>query len=198
MADEKQDGGRRSWFERHVLRHRDALRSYLLGLTRSKEDAEDIEQEALIRLYSVENPDRIENPRAFLFATAHNLFVQSYRKKRNSPVRTVEDLARLSVKEMCVLADDQVIARERLAAFGEAIDQLPPQARRVFIMKKVFGLSHREISQALGVSPKTVEKHVGKGLTRCRDYLRERALYWDEDAAEPSDSEAVQTGESET
>lgn len=184
MAKRSTETPQNGWFENHVLRHRDALRRYVRRLTRTEADAEDLEQEALTRVYAVEDRTRIENPRAFLLTTAHNAFVQGYRKQRNSPISTVEDVASLSVKEMCALADEQLIARERLAVFGEAIDQLPPQARRVFIMRKVFGLSHQEISEALGVSPKTVEKHVGKGLRRCRDYLRERELYWDETKAE--------------
>lgn len=180
MAKRSRMGAESGWFDRHVLRHRDALRRYVRRLARTEADAEDLEQEALTRVYAVEDRTRIENPRAFLLTTAHNVFVQGYRKQQNSPVSTVEDIASLSVKEMCVLADEELISRERLAVFGEAIDQLPPQARRVFIMRKVFGLSHQDISEALGVSPKTVEKHVGKGLRRCRDYLRERDLYWDE------------------
>ena len=185
MAEGEDDRGKRNWFERQVLRHREALKGYVRRLARSEADAQDLEQEALARVYAVEDRERIDNPRAFLLTTAHNVFIQGYRKQKNSPISAVEDFASLSVKEMCASADERLIARERLAAFGEAIDQLPPQARRVFIMRKVFGLSHQEISEALGVSQKTVEKHVGKGLKRCRDYLRARDLYWDDGAESP-------------
>jgi RNA polymerase sigma-70 factor (ECF subfamily) len=41
------------------------------------------------------------------------------------------------------------------------------------VLRKVFRLSHAEISQVLGVSHSTIEKHVAKGLVRCRDHLRQ-------------------------
>jgi RNA polymerase sigma-70 factor (ECF subfamily) len=56
------------------------------------------------------------------------------------------------------------------------VDRLPPLCRRVFVLRKVFKLTHAEISEVLGVSHSTIEKHVAKGLVRCRDYLRELGL----------------------
>jgi len=56
------------------------------------------------------------------------------------------------------------------------VDRLPPLCRRVFVLRKVFKLSHAEISEVLGVSHSTIEKHVAKGLVRCRDHLRELGL----------------------
>jgi DNA-directed RNA polymerase specialized sigma24 family protein len=48
----------------------------------------------------------------------------------------------------------------------------------------VYRLSHDEISEVLGVSHSTIEKHVAKGLIRCRDYLRDAGLI---DAIESKD-----------
>jgi RNA polymerase sigma-70 factor (ECF subfamily) len=46
----------------------------------------------------------------------------------------------------------------------------------VFVLRKVYRLSHDEIAEVLGVSHSTIEKHVAKGLIRCRDYLRDAGL----------------------
>jgi DNA-binding transcriptional ArsR family regulator len=54
----------------------------------------------------------------------------------------------------------------------------------VFVLRKVYRLSHAEIAEVLGVSHSTIEKHVAKGLVRCRDYLRDAGLL---DAMEPKD-----------
>jgi DNA-directed RNA polymerase specialized sigma24 family protein len=62
------------------------------------------------------------------------------------------------------------------------VDRLPPLCRRVFVLRKVYKLSHTEIAEVLGVSHSTIEKHVAKGLLRCRDYLREKGML---DASEP-------------
>lgn len=176
-------GSGQDWFRRNILQHSKTLKQYLLGLTKSREDAEDLEQEAYLRVMASNGRQQIDNPRAFLFVTARNLAIQAWRKRKNSPIRAVEDFDSLNVREMCASVDAEVLAQEMLAAFGEAIDQLPPQARRVFIMRKVFGLTHKEIAEELGVSRKTIEKHVGKGISRCGDFLRDRDLYVGEDNA---------------
>ena len=67
-------------------------------------------------------------------------------------------------------------ARRRFESFCAAVDRLPPLCRRVFVLRKVYRLSHDEIAEVLGVSHSTIEKHVAKGLIRCRDYLRDAGL----------------------
>jgi RNA polymerase sigma-70 factor (ECF subfamily) len=64
----------------------------------------------------------------------------------------------------------------RFESFCAAVERLPPLCRRVFVLRKVHKLSHAEISEVLGVSQSTIEKHVAKGLVRCRDYMRELGL----------------------
>ncbi len=178
---DKNRKGRNTWFADNVLGHGPALHRYLLKLSKSEADARDIEQEAYLRIYEAEKKGKIDYPRAFLFRIAYNLFVQNYRKSKNSPIEAVADFDRLSVKDMCALADEQLIARERLGALGDAIDQLPPQCRRVFVMRKVYNLSHKEISKALGISRSTIEKHVGKGLQSCREHLKRHDGEWGQD-----------------
>ena len=72
--------------------------------------------------------------------------------------------------------DEQTDSRRRFESVCAAVDRLPPLCRRVFVLRKVHKLSHAEISEVLGVSESTIEKHVAKGLVRCRDYLRELGL----------------------
>jgi DNA-binding transcriptional ArsR family regulator len=56
----------------------------------------------------------------------------------------------------------------------------------VFVLRKVYKLSHAEIAEVLGVSHSTIEKHVAKGLMRCREYLREHGLLDAADAGRTS------------
>jgi RNA polymerase sigma-70 factor (ECF subfamily) len=67
----------------------------------------------------------------------------------------------------------------------------------VFVLRKVHKLSHAEIAQVLGVSHSTIEKHVAKGLMRCREYLRDQGLLDAADAgsASPSRRRAVDRGD---
>ncbi len=56
----------------------------------------------------------------------------------------------------------------------DAIRSLPVQCRRVLVLKKVYGHSYREIAEKLQISEKNVEKHIAKGVTRCKDYLADQ------------------------
>ena len=160
-----------AWFADQVLIHDAALRSYLLKLTRSRDDAEDLLQESFLRVLKASRTTRIDNPRAFLFRTAFNLFVQGYRRGKTAPLDPMADFDHLNVKDMTVAIDEALIARERLGALAEAVDRLPPQSRRILIMRKVYLLSHEEIQEALGVSRRTIERHVASGLKSCKEYL---------------------------
>ena len=146
------DGADSVWFTGEVLVHDAPLRRYLLKLTGSRDDAEDLLQESFLRVLKASRTTRIDNPRAFLFRTAFNLFVQGYRRAKTAPLDPMADFDRLNVKDMEVAIDDQLIARERLGVLAEAVDRLPPQSRRILIMRKVYLLSHEEIKEALGVS----------------------------------------------
>jgi RNA polymerase sigma-70 factor (ECF subfamily) len=86
------------------------------------------------------------------------------------------DLEALNVYSNEAPPDEQTDARRRFESFCAAVDQLPPLCRRVFVLRKVHKLTPAEISAVLGVSQSTIEKHVAKGLVRCRDYLRELGL----------------------
>jgi RNA polymerase sigma-70 factor (ECF subfamily) len=68
------------------------------------------------------------------------------------------------------------------------VDRLPPLCRRVFVLRKVYKLSHTEIAEVLGVSHSTIEKHVAKGLLRCRDYLREHGMLEPSEPASAGDT----------
>ncbi|MCG8440941.1 MAG: sigma-70 family RNA polymerase sigma factor, partial [Caulobacterales bacterium] len=74
----------------------------------------------------------------------------------------------------------EVESREQWRLLAEAVSTLPPQCQRVFVLKKVYGHSNKEIAAQLGISTSTVEKHIASGLRRAGDYLARRA---DADAA---------------
>ncbi len=171
MADKRHD-----WFLDQVFHHRTALHRYLRKLTSGADDIEDLVQEAYVRIYALPDYRQIESPKGLLFRIAHNLAVERARRHKAQATETMADLDTLSVYSNEAPPEEQTDARRRFAAFCAAVDRLPPLCRRVFVLRKVHKLSHAEISDVLGVSQSTIEKHVAKGLVRCRDYLRELGL----------------------
>lgn len=59
----------------------------------------------------------------------------------------------------------------------EAINTLPPICRQVFVQRKLHGKCHNSIAAMLGISTKTVENHITKGLRLCRDYIQNSQSY---------------------
>jgi len=171
MGDERHD-----WFLNQIFRHRAALHRYLRKFTSGAEDVEDLVQETYVRMYALRDFREIESPQALLFRIAHNTAVERARRRAAQTTDSVGDFDSLNVYSTEAPADEQIDARLRFESFCAAVDRLPPLCRRVFVLRKVYRLSHDEIAEVLGVSHSTIEKHVAKGLLRCRDYLRETGL----------------------
>jgi RNA polymerase sigma factor (sigma-70 family) len=171
MAEKRHD-----WFLNQVFQHRTALHRYLGKLTSGAEDVEDLVQETYVRMYALPDFHLVESPKALLFRIAHNLAVERARRHKAQATDTVGDLETLTVFSEEAPPEEQTDARRRFESFCVAVERLPPICRRVFVLRKVHKLSHAEISEVLGVSPSTIEKHVAKGLVRCREYLRELGL----------------------
>ena len=135
------------------------------------DDVEDIIQETYLRLIRVAMVDEIRNPRAYIYRVARNLALDSIKKADNAWTISFEE----DFHEAGARTDDvvrQAQSREEFAVFCAAVRHLPRQARRVFVLKKVHGLTQRQIAVDLGISESTVEKHVALAVRRCARYMR--------------------------
>jgi len=167
---------RHEWFLNQIFRHRAALYRYLRKFTSQAEDIEDLVQETYVRVYALPDFDTVDSPRALVFRIAHNLAVERARRQKSQATDSVGDLESVTVYSLDAPAEVQLDDRKRFEVFCAAVDQLPPLCRRVFVLRKVYRLSHQEIAEVLGVAHSTIEKHVAKGLVRCRDYLRRAGM----------------------
>ncbi|MGB6485473.1 MAG: RNA polymerase sigma factor [Steroidobacteraceae bacterium] len=192
MADE-----RRKRLLDQILGHRAALQKYLWKFTAGAEDVEDLVQEAYVRVCAM-SPAQVDSPRALLFSIARNLAVDRARQRLSHATDNVADFEPLNVSSQEAQPDEQVDLRHRFESFCDVVDGLPPLCRRVFVLRKVYQLSHAEIAQVLGLSHSTIEKHVAKGLLRCRDRLRSLGLLEGLEVAgdEPLPRRRVKEGES--
>jgi len=186
---------RHEWFLNQIFRHRAALQRYLQRFTSGAEDIEDLIQETYVRVYSLPDYETVDSPKAYLFTTARNLAIERARRTASHATDTVEDFEDLNLYSIEGPVDVQVDARRRFESFCAAVDSLPPVCRRAFVLRKVYKLSHSEIAEVLGIAPSTIEKHVVKGLIRCRDYLRERGLLEDIEATSSVDSRKTRAGD---
>ncbi|HVW72797.1 MAG TPA: RNA polymerase sigma factor [Rhizomicrobium sp.] len=151
-----------------------ALKRYLRRFIRSREAADDLAQEAFLRAFAAESGRVIESPKAFLFKVARNLALNELARQSSMTTEPLGDFEGQEVLEDSSQAavEDVVDSRERIRLLARAVAALPPQCAKVFMLRKMQGLSQKEIAVRLNISIRTVENHVALGLSRCRAYLR--------------------------
>jgi RNA polymerase sigma factor (sigma-70 family) len=156
------------------LRHESALKRFIRRFMRSAPDVEDIAQEAFLRAYAVERGRPIDEPKSFLFRIAKHVALSQLTRKSRQITGYIEDLDDSEVIETACSAEDEVSARQILGLHCEAVAELAPQCRQVYVLRKVHGLSHKDIAAQLGIAVSTVEKHLMKAVEQCDRYVRER------------------------
>lgn len=138
-------------------------------------EVDDILQDTYVRLCQAKSTDHIREPRSFLYRTARNL---AFDHLKRAEVRLVDTEADTETGHQHSLAHDhdqpweQSATQEEFGHFCDAVKALPPQCRRAFVLKKVYGYSIKEIAVELSISDKTVEKHIAQGIKRCTLYMR--------------------------
>jgi RNA polymerase sigma factor (sigma-70 family) len=169
------------WFIREVVAHEASLMRYLARAWRDRSEIPDILQDCYIRVYESAARSRPAYPKSFLFQTARNLMVDHLRHRRVVPIEGVEDLDALNVSIEELTSERRATGVQELRHLSEAFDQLPEKCRVVVWLRKVEGLSQREVAERLKVGETTVEKHLARGIRALAKLLSD-----DEDAIRPS------------
>jgi RNA polymerase sigma-70 factor (ECF subfamily) len=107
-----------------------------------------------------------------LYSIARNLATDHRRHDRIAQTDPLGDLEASNVITQCESLEASFLADERSRLLKDAIEHLPRQCRTVFALKVFHACSYKEISQRLGISAKTVENHVARGVRETHRYLR--------------------------
>lgn len=157
-------------FSKLFAESRQALFQYIRRFVRSSETAKEIVQEAFLRTYR--QRESIVTPRAFLFSTARNLAANEIRHRRTVERDTLADADGLSADAEYESLESGLLRDERNRLIQQAIDRLPPQCRAAFTLRVFHECSYREVADELGISVKTVEKHISRGIRETHRYLK--------------------------
>ena len=165
---------RRPSISTSFIENLDFLKRFLKRYFSEQQDIEDVVQETYLRAYGAEQKKVIEHPRAFLFQIAKNLALTELNKKSRQITDYIDEYG----LPLLIRQDDpvqgEVEAKQNIGLYCEAVAALPEQCRRVFLLRKVHGLSHKEISERMQMTISAVEKHLLKGVLKCRAYVQER------------------------
>lgn len=171
-----QDSETARWFAEEVQPHEPVLRSYLRRKFPALQDVDDVVQESFLRVLRARIDGNLRSARGFLFTAARNAALDVFRRRRPEFHGTIVEDAPLRVLEDRPGVAETVIHDQELSLLAEAIEALPLRCRQVLKLRKIYGLSHREIARQLGISERTVNVQVGLGVRRCADFLRNQGV----------------------
>src|SRR3546814_8364222 len=127
------------------------------------DEAPDLVQEAFARLLGARDPERIENPAAYLSRITRNMLINRARKRqRGLPV-----FFPLDEERTAPTAPEQtwrIEAKDLQRLYRQAVRAMPPKTRRVFVMHRVHRQSYKDIAEQVGISVATVEYHMARAL----------------------------------
>ena len=159
----------RTWalVENLYSRHANNLRGYIRKLVGSgPPDPDDVVHAAFEKLSTVDDLNEIKSPHGFLWRTAQNIVISTYRSAavRERHQQSVTDIF---YPEQSDDADPEriLLARRELSIVMRAIDSMSPSRRQVLLMNRVEGKSLLEIADRLGISRSAAHKRLTAAMT---------------------------------
>jgi RNA polymerase sigma factor (sigma-70 family) len=162
------------WFVSEILPLEPVLMQYLRINWRKSDDILDIKQDVYVRVLESASEHLPQTARSFLFTVARNIIIDRYRRERIVPIEGVADLEATTVPSAEPGPDRRAIARDELRHLQASLDLLPPRARQALLLKRVEGLSRKEIALRMGILESTVNRHLYDAVNLLMD-LQHRA-----------------------
>lgn len=141
------------------------LCAYADSLVHDKDQAEDIVQNVLVRVWEKRKTlDARFSLKSFLFRSVRNEFVDHHRKRQSVAVLEKDYVETLRKFE----GRDEAFFEKLLARAQREIQELPPKCQKIFLLSKRDGFTNSEIAEQLNLSKKTIEYHITKAFSILR------------------------------
>jgi RNA polymerase sigma factor (sigma-70 family) len=150
------------------------LLKFLRRKGRSREDAEDLIQEAMLRLHVYGRDVPVVNEEAFLRHAVHNLAIDQHRRdrldlRREVPIQDVEAHSPLVAPECA--PEDTIEAQQRLHQIGAVLEAVSPRTREIYFAHRA-GYSYAEIAELMDISNITIKRHIARALLAIMEQSR--------------------------
>ena len=143
------------------------VRSALMRRGRTRDDADDLVQDAWVKLACYEQRQTVAEPEAFLMRAALNLSIDLYRTSKNRGEQVLIDdmaLGHIALVDATPTAETILLARERIVRLSACLAELDARTCRIFLAHRVDGMSYLEIAREHRLSVSAVEKHIAKAM----------------------------------
>jgi len=157
------------------------LCNFLLIYLHSKELSEEIALEIFTYIWEKRKTLQIKATfKSFLYASAKNKAISLYRKEQRKLFTSIDSGQSISQEESS--SPHSMENTELREIINSAINKLPEKSRQIYLLAWEENLSHKEIAEQMGITPKTVENHVGIALRKLREslnpYYRQIFMLW--------------------
>jgi len=156
--------------------HNRALLAFLQCRLGSLADAQELAQEAYVRMLTLEHPEQIDSMRAFLFRIAANLAVDRLRMRKLREAAPGESLEPEPELHLAPVPERHVAAAEQWRELHEALRELPAKTSHAFVLHAIEGRDFEAIAQTMKLSARMVRYHVTRALAHCRARIEEREM----------------------
>ena len=161
----------KSWFCDQVLPLEPALTRFIRNHWRSKDEIADIRQEVYERVLMGAAAALPLQTQAYVFTVARNIMINRARRNAVVYMERVEELDNATVNADWLTPERQLNGREELHRVQVGLDKLPPRCREVIRLRKVEGLSTREVAARLGIGIDAVEQQTTLGMRALVDFM---------------------------
>lgn len=127
-------------------------------------DAQDVVHEAFAKFAALTDRHQVHNPRAYLYRSSYHIFIDERRRLSNWRNGVVPALAGTGTHNDEITPERVFIANERLESLRHAIQALPAERRRSFLLHRLYGLSCAEIARRDGYSESAIKKHIALAM----------------------------------
>ncbi|PKU23066.1 RNA polymerase sigma factor [Telmatospirillum siberiense] len=149
-------------------RHSHAFRRLVSSRLLVEADAEDVVQDAFVRILAMDCNIPIASPVGLLARIVSNIVTDRYRADKVRGRHVEYDCEWETVATKDANPEENTEAYQLCRLLQQTIENLPHRCREVFVLHRFDGLSHEEIAKRLGVSRNMVEKHIIRALVDLR------------------------------
>lgn len=161
-------------FESVFRQYYQSLCSYAYSFVKDMESSEDVVQEVFVRVWEKQKlqigADKIK---FYLFTAVRNNCLTLLQKSKKNIIQELKDEDAVDT----IILENKKEGREPAEIISQALQQLPPKCREVFLLSRVSGFTYRQIAESLDISVKTVENQMGKAISILKKFAKENSIY---------------------
>lgn len=160
------------WVAQFVIPAEPSVRLSLRKSGAEPDEIDDLIQDAYCKLAGLTSVENIEKPEAFFMQMVKNLRRDRLRRDKIVQFEEFTEVSASNVKGWGPSPEEEVSARHELSLVEAVLSDLPQRCRDIFTLKRIEGLSQRDIAKRLGVTESIVENDVRKAVKTLQRRLR--------------------------